>query len=487
VSTQHPDDEALFALASEGHAPPEAPGIALAPVRAHVDGCAPCLARVRRLRAGALLLDEVRRAETGSGTWETAPMSPALLAVASQVASDVRSGRLRRPWRPGALSLLGGAALAAAAAWLFHVRVVSPTGEAPAVAQHTPVVRGTASPGVGTPEAPSARAEARVLLASGGVRMCRGAVPGDGCEALDQDRGVPEGARIDAPSAGRAVLSLVRGWTADLRGGATLSMDRLRAPGVDLALAQGEVALTPGEAGALQVRHDRWTVIPEGPVVARVDLGTLRVVVLAGRTEVREGGVSRGYAGPLILDLPPVGAAREVPGPATDPRALDLASLQALPGRPQGGALALAQDDVRGSAPRAPARIVLSAATAPVGVAQPTGAPAAAPTPTGTTAELPAQAPEPVPARDATADEQRFLRASARSVFASCLRACRAQGTCDGAMAVRAIFDAQGQMTSARMVGEAAEGARACLEREARTIRMDPPGAPVRFEIPVED
>ncbi|MBI5516715.1 MAG: hypothetical protein HY909_23220 [Deltaproteobacteria bacterium] len=481
MSAQHPDDEALFALASQGREPPEAEPFALEPVRSHVDGCAACQTRVRRMSVGALLLDEVRREGSGSGTWEAPPMSPELLAVASQVASDVRSGRLRRPWRPGVLHLAGGTLLAAAAAWLFHVRSAAQGSPDPSVAVAPPSSPAVAPgrPGAGS-TAPAgergATVEARVLLATGGARVCGG--DPDACQRLAGDSRVAEGARIDAPAEGRAVLSLVRGWTADVRGAALVTVGRLRAPGADLELSRGEVALAPGEAGALQVHHDRWTVIPEGPVVARAELGVLRVVVLAGRAEVREGGASRGYVGPLVLELPAVGAAREVPGPAADPRALDLASLRA-----QGVVtVALAQGAAGNTHGTLARGVPVRVARAPTEASPPEALPAAPePSPTAPPTAEPALA-----TRDATADEQRFLLASARSVFASCLRACRAQGTCEGTMSVRATFNAEGTMTSATMVGDAGAGARACLEREARTIRMDHPGTPVRFEIPVE-
>lgn len=308
--SDHPSIDAL-------HAHLDAPN---SEVTGHLDGCAACRGRAARLVVGLGLIDEARRDTPVPPAWER--MDEALAKEAETVARDIRSGRLRPAPRVSSW-VAAGFAVAASLGLVVGGRALMKGREAPAVA---PVARRVAPTPAVVPALPAY--EGVVLLAAGGARYREGT----GAEgvALTRSTSLREGGGVETGATGRAVFTVQSGWTADVRGGSAVGLTQLRSTKTAVTLDHGEVALAPaaGESEAVELLHGGWTVQAHGPVVARTDTSMLRVVVLAGRTEVRRGeGEALSVTGPLVVELPLDGSApRQVTAGVEDGRSIDLAA-----------------------------------------------------------------------------------------------------------------------------------------------------------------
>jgi hypothetical protein len=292
-------------------------------VRAHLGVCADCARRADRLASGLAVIDEARRLTPVPPAWDR--LDEALQREALSVSAEIRAGRLRpAPRAPAWVST--GFAIAAGLGLLLGGRAVLRSRETPAAAPIARRVEPAAAP------APTLTPyEGVVLLAAGGARYRAPAT--ESGVPLSRATGLREGASVETPDSGRAVFTVRPGWTADVRSGSVVELSQLRAEQTTVTLARGEVALTPtaGDSTAVRVLHAGWTVESQGPVLARLESSVMRVVVLAGRTDLRHGGgEAMTVTGPLVVDLPLDGGAPvRTALTATDRAALDLAAFAA--------------------------------------------------------------------------------------------------------------------------------------------------------------
>ncbi|MDO9018598.1 MAG: hypothetical protein Q8S73_44030 [Deltaproteobacteria bacterium] len=292
---------------------------------AHLDACGDCTRRAARLSAGLAALDEARRLTPVPPAWDR--MDDVLTREARSVSQDIRSGRLRPAARVPSW-VATGLAMAAGVGLLLGGRALLKSQETPTVA---PIVATRPTPTV-APAPALTPYEGVVLLAAGGARYREPGV--EAGALLARTTGLREGASVETPDAARAVFTVRSGWTADLRPGSSMKLSQLRTEQTAVTLDRGELALTPGAGQTLPARvlHDGWSVEAHGPLLARVESSVLRVVVLAGRTDIRRGEAEAlTVTGPLVIDLPLDGSA---PTPSTltaaDQAALDLDALSAL-------------------------------------------------------------------------------------------------------------------------------------------------------------
>lgn len=295
-------------------------------LQAHLDACAECGRRAARLACGMGLVDEARRHTPVPPPWER--LDDALAREAQSVAQDIRAGRLRPASRAPSW-VATGLAMAAGVGLLLGGRELLRSREAPTVA---PVA---ARPAPATSPAPAPTLtpyEGVVLLAAGGAEY-RERTDGAGVP-LSRATGLHEGASVATPAAARAVFTVRSGWTADVRSGSSLTLSQLRTEQTAVTLDRGAVALTPGagEAQPVRVLHGAWSVEAHGPVLAQLEGSVLRVVVLAGRTDLRRGEAdAMTVTGPLVMELPLDGGAPTRSSlTAADPAAVDLSALSAL-------------------------------------------------------------------------------------------------------------------------------------------------------------
>jgi hypothetical protein len=291
---------------------------------AHLDACGECTRRAARLSGGLAALDEARRLTPVPPAWER--MDDVLAREAQSVSQNIRSGRLRPATRVPSW-VATGLAMAAGVGLLLGGRALLKSQETPSVAPIASRPTPTVAPApVLTPY------EGVVLLAAGGARYRE---PGVETGALlARTTGLREGASVETPDAARAVFTVRSGWTADLRPGSSMKLSQLRTEQTAVTLDRGELALTPGAGQTLPARvlHDGWSVETHGPLLARVEPSVLRVVVLAGRTDIRRGEAEAfTVTGPLVMDLPLDGSAPiRSTLTAADQAALDLDALSAL-------------------------------------------------------------------------------------------------------------------------------------------------------------
>ncbi len=289
----------------------------------HFAECAACRDRASRLAGGVALIDEVRRLTPVPPPWER--MDEVLAKEAEAVSRDIRAGRLRPAPRVSSW-VAAGFAVAASAGLVVGARSWMKSHEGPAVA---PIAQRVVTPPV--VEAVLPAYEGVVLLSAGGARYRDGAST-EGA-VLARTTSLHEGGGIETGATARAVFTVQSGWTADVRSGSSVRLSQLRTTKTTVTLDHGELALAPtaGEADAVQVLHGGWSVEAHGPVVARTDSTMLRVVVLAGRTDVRRGdGEALSVTGPLVVELPLDGSApRQVTAGVADARSIELAVLGA--------------------------------------------------------------------------------------------------------------------------------------------------------------
>ena len=291
---------------------------------AHLDACAECTRRAARLSGGLAALDEARRLTPVPPAWER--MDDVLAREAQSVSQNIRSGRLRPATRVPSW-VATGLAMAAGVGLLLGGRALLKSQETPSVAPIASRPTPTVAPApVLTPY------EGVVLLAAGGARYREPGV--EAGALLARTTGLREGASVETPDAARAVFTVRSGWTADLRPGSSMKLSQLRTEQTAVTLDRGELALTPGAGQTLPARvlHDGWSVETHGPLLARVEPSVLRVVVLAGRTDIRRGEAEAfTVTGPLVMDLPLDGSAPiRSTLTAADQAALDLDALSAL-------------------------------------------------------------------------------------------------------------------------------------------------------------
>ncbi len=311
--SDHPSLDAL-----QAHLAVPAPALQM-----HLDGCADCAHRSKRLAGGLAALDEARRHSPATPPWER--LDEAIAREAQSIAQEIRAGRLRPAPRVPSWAATG-LAMAAGLGLLLGGRALLRSREAPAEAPIA--VRRT-------PDAPAVPTltpyEGVVLLAAGGARYL---APGDNSGALlSHTTGLHEGASVETPTDARAVFTVRAGWTADVRGGSALKLSLLRTEQTTVTLDRGEISLVPaaGETLPVRVLHGEWSVESHGPALARIESTVLRVVVLAGRVEIRRGEMAPlNVTGPLVIDLPLDGGdpIRSTMA-ATDPTPIDLGALSA--------------------------------------------------------------------------------------------------------------------------------------------------------------
>lgn len=293
---------------------------------AHLDACGECTRRAARLSGGLAALDEARRLTPVPPAWDR--MDEVLAREAQSVSQDIRAGRLRPAPRVSSW-VATGLAMAAGVGLLLGGRALLKSPEAPTVA---PIAsRPTPTPTV-APAPVLTPYEGVVLLAAGGARYREPGV--EAGALLARTTGLREGASVETPDAARAVFTVRSGWTADLRPGSSMKLSQLRTEQTAVTLDRGELALTPGAGQTLPARllHEAWSVEAHGPLLARLEPSVLRVVVLAGRTDIRRGEAEAlTVTGPLVIDLPLDGSAPiRSTLTAADQAALDLDALSAL-------------------------------------------------------------------------------------------------------------------------------------------------------------
>jgi hypothetical protein len=322
----HPSHEALFASATV-----EDPAVS-----AHVQTCAPCAARLARLRAGASLLAQVRT-DTAAPSVNWSALDPVLATAAESAAQAARSGA-RPAVRRIEARVLVGVALAAAAVGVFALRSeTAPVSQpAPTLAMREPSERGAGEARPSVPEAIQAEApsapvaqpvEGVVLMVAAPVAYSE---PGARATALRASTRVHQGARIVASArGGRAVVALHAGYRVDARAGADLTLARLSTTETSLALTKGEARVegpAPEEA-RLVVQAQGWTLRAKGGAfVAKIDRDRVRVHVVSGKLGVqREGSEERealaGEELELGMDTP---SYRVLSHEARDEQAIDL-------------------------------------------------------------------------------------------------------------------------------------------------------------------
>ena len=473
-----------------------------APFAAHLDTCAECRAAWDRLRTGATLLNEASE-DPALDAIDWGRIDAAVSAEAERVAAGIRAGTIRAP-RPWKAYALGGLALAAAASAIAYVRTHPSQDD---LVARTDVTAPPAAPPVAQPStpAPAARFEGAVLLAAGGAMQ----TPASGAaQRIASGAPLREGARVITTAAGRAVFSVQPAVALDVRGDSDVTLSALREGAATVTLAQGEVAVDrEGEAGSVSLRAGRWQVGAEGDVVARVESHAVRVVVLSGRATVEADGVSQmQFSGPVVIELPDVGAPHAVPGDATDARHIDLSMLSAdgtmwaLPpidpaaslsvrGR---GALPSSLESLRVPAPvTLQARVGHTIMTLEVGsgrvLAWHPAAMVAAAQPT--VRRSPQQAPSAVqsPAPQGPTLNAMQLRVASQTVqgrLSHCFRQCREQNRCPAEMrgVVEVSVDPNGRVSLASL-DPSANGARACLANEVTHMRLPAIGTSYPFRV----
>lgn len=292
---------------------------------AHLAGCTECT----RLLGGLAAIDEARRHTPVPPAWER--IDEVLAREAERVSQEIRSGRLKASpkvpsWVATGLAMAAGVGLLLGGRALLQSRGVP--ADAPVVARPTPPPAPSPAP---SPSPTLTPYEAVVLLAAGGARYHERA--NDEGTLLSRSTGLREGASVETSATARAVFTVRPGWTADVRSGSSIELSQLRTEQTAVTLGRGALAMTPapGESGPVRVLHGGWSVESHGPLVARVEASVMRVVVLSGRTDIRQGETEAlTVTGPLVIDLPlDGGAPARTELPATDPAALDLAVLSA--------------------------------------------------------------------------------------------------------------------------------------------------------------
>lgn len=463
----------------------------------HFVDCADCRGRASRLSGGIALIDEVRRLTPVPPPWER--MDEVLTKEAEAVSRDIRAGRLRpaprvSPW------VAAGFAVAASAGLVMGARSWMKTREAPAVA---PIARRAVTPPV--VEAALPAYEGVVLLSAGGARYRDGA-SAEGA-VLARTTTLREGGGVETGATARAVFTVQSGWTADVRGGTSVRLSQLRTTKTTVTLDHGELALAPtaGETDAVQVLHGGWSVEAHGPVVARTDSTMLRVVVLAGRTDVRRGdGETLSVIGPLVVELPLDGSApRQVTAGVGDTGSIDLAVFGAegnwydIPNIDPSAVLTLMGHGVLPSALEAvrlmgpgtiqarmgrtemrlelggggtPRWAVFHAPTGVVALNRPT-APVVAPTAAETGDRLSPQ------------QELAITRGISRRL-AHCISTCVERNQCpESVSATASLTFPAGERGVVSALDPALVGARACLDNEMRTLSLPPFATTHRFPI----
>jgi len=504
----HPSLDDLVALAESLHAGDSLPE-PVAEAHAHCATCPRCDVALQRLQAGLGILAEARAHRPPSPDWEA--LDDVMARAAEDAARKIRVGALRpvSRWREP-MSVGFGFAVAAAA--LLAVRFVPP-GAVPPVAGPALVAQ---APVVTPPESP-VRYEAAVLLSAGGARVA----PTEGAEmvALSGVRALAEGSRIETTGPGRTVLSLAQGWRADVRGGTQVVLSALRDAETALRVAEGSVALAPSEgaeSSGVRLAAGRWTVEANGPMVGTYTQSVLRVVLLAGRAEARAGDGERfQMVGPVVFDLPAVGPAARRIEPATDGEALDRALLAAdgvwmrVPALESSARVTLGETGALPAAVEAlrvhpPATLIArtsrgrmtldltgteglawrsSPTVAHVGPAVPRPSRVV---PSGQVAlGGPVSAP-PTEEASLTAAQQRAMVGRARPRVARCLSICQEQHRCPERLAgaVELSVSPTGQ-TSVAQLHPSLEGARRCLESEARFLHFPAQAQPYSLALPV--
>ncbi len=506
----HPSLDDLVALAEALHADdslPEAGSEALA----HCAGCPRCDVALQRLRAGLGILAEARAHRPEAPDWEA--MDAVMAQAAEESARKIRAGALRpvSRWRdPVAV----GFGFAVAAAALFALRFVprEGAGEGSSAVAQGPSQVPEVSPGGATSQA---RYEAAVLLSAGGARVER--APGAGLVPMASAGTLSEGARIETAAAGRSVLSLARGWRADVRSGSTVALAALRDDATVLRVAAGSVALAPSEEapGEVQIVAGRWTLQVAGQVVGTYSQSVLRVVVLSGRVRAAAGdGESLQMVGPVVFDLPAVGPGARRIETALDPEALAPGLFAAdgvwlrVPPLEDGarvtlgetGALPAALEALRVHTPatlvartaRGRMTLVLDGTEGLAWRPSPTLAhavpaiPRTARPPRASTVDLGGPVVAPVPEEPAlTAAQHRAMLGQARPRLAHCLATCQERNRCPERLqgAVELSVSPDGRTTVAQL-DPSLEGARACLAHEARFLHF--PGRSQPYGIALE-
>lgn len=495
--SDHPSIDALQAHLAE----PD-PG-----VRAHLDGCAECQRRARRLAAGLASIDEARRHTPVPPQWDR--LDAALAREAMSVSQEIRAGRLRpSPRVPSWVAT--GLAMAAGMGLLVGGRALLRSREAPVDAPVAPIA---ARPTPTVAPAPTLTPYDGVVLLAAGAARYREQADGEGA-LLSRATGLREGARVETPAAARAVFTVRQGWTADVRGGSSVALSQLRNERTAVTLERGEVALTPvaGEAQPAVVGHGGWSVASHGPVLARLGPSVLRVVVLAGRTDIRRGEAEAlTVTGPLVMDLPLDGGAPLRPAlAATDPAALDLAALSALGTRYEiptidpsatltllhHGSLPSALESLRLAGPgtiqarlgRTVLRLELGAGGTPRWAVF-RSAPASAVALDRPAAAVPSVTPPPagpVQAAGLPPGALRAMSSSAASRIQHCFQRCQETNQCRAPLQGSVTFEvSEAGRATVSSLDPSLEGARRCLVNDAQYLRVVRTGSPYALRIPV--
>ena len=473
--SDHPSIDAL-----QGHLADPDPAL-----RAHLSTCAEC----SRLLGGLSALDEARRHSPVPPPGER--LDEVLAREAQSVAQEIRAGRLKpSPRVPSWVA--AGMAMAAGVGLLLGGRALLQSRGAPVDAP----IAARPSPAPTPAPAPTlAPYEGVVLLASGGARYLERADAG--AALLSRTTGLHEGASVETSPTARAVFTVRSGWTADLRSGSSIELTQLRTEETAVTLHRGELALSPaaGEARPARVLHGGWSVESQGPVLARVESSVLRVVVLAGRTDIRrEGAEALTVTGPLVMDLPLDGSAPSRSTlSANDPAALDLAALSAqgtafeIPAIDPSatltllhhGALPSALESVRLAGPgtiqarigRSEMRLELGSGGAPRWSAfHSQTAPVAALNRIGAATPVVPVGPVPTARGLSPAALRAVSNSTARRIghcFTTCLEQNRCREPMSGAVTFEVSEDGRARVSS---IDPSAAGARRCIEGEAPAL-----------------
>nr|BAL56296.1 hypothetical protein HGMM_F36A01C31 [uncultured delta proteobacterium] len=288
--TPHPDDQAL--LASARHHDDK--------IQEHLRQCDNCRTRFVRLSAGAALIDYAKHhGATPSVNWNA--IDGAIMAAASEVASDIRRGALR-PQRTRTAPLYVGMALAAAAAGVMILRTHTTRVATPVATSTLPSGQNTerqqseavpARPQGSETTGPTATqpATAVVLMVVSPVAYT---AAGGRPSVLRGDTNVREGDRLHVDErGGRAVMALPAGYRLDARSGADVTFTRMSATETVLALAKGEARIE-GPASRtmrLAVQTSGWTLLAKGGAfVARLENDVVQVRVIDGKVGVQRDG-----------------------------------------------------------------------------------------------------------------------------------------------------------------------------------------------------
>lgn len=482
--SDHPSIEALQAHLA-------APDPAL---RTHLSTCTEC----SRLLGGLSALDEARRHSPVPPPWER--LDEVLAREAQSVAQEIRAGRLKPSprvpsWVAAGMAMAAGVGLLLGGRALLQSRA-APV-DAPIAARRSPAPTPAPAPTL-TPY------EGVVLLASGGARYLERADAG--AALLSRTTGLHEGASVETAPTARAVFTVRSGWTADLRSGSSIELTQLRTEETAVTLHRGELALSPaaGEARPARVLHGGWSVESQGPVLARVESSVLRVVVLAGRTDIRrEGAEALTVTGPLVMDLPLDGSAPSRSTlSANDPAALDLGALSAqgtafeIPAIDPSatltllhhGALPSALESVRLAGPgtiqarigRSEMRLELGSGGAPRWSAFHSQTVVA---PNRVAAAAPVVPVEPS-ARGLSPEALRAVSNSTARRIGHCFDTCLEQNRCREPMSGAVTFEVSEEgRARVSSIDPSAAGARRCIEGEAPSLPVPRTGSPYDLRV----